>query len=119
MDKRTKISFQPNGDIWPHVEQWAGANNFNLKSSSGSERLYQKGHGFLVAPMMLFIRQTDGSVAMEAWVRCNMFSRVMSFFILPPEMGIQSGGFTGVLPRSIARNAVNALLQQLGQPPIP
>jgi hypothetical protein len=34
-------------------------------------------------------------------------------------MGIESGGFRAVLPRSIARNAINILLNQLGQPSIP
>jgi hypothetical protein len=33
-------------------------------------------------------------------------------------MGIESGGFKGALPRSMARSAVNTLLGQLGQPPI-
>jgi hypothetical protein len=119
MDQRTRLSFPQSGNIWPQVEQWAGSNGFNLRSSSVAERLYQKGTGFLVAPMMLSIGQTDSKVVMEAWVRCNIFIRITSLFILPAEMGIQSGGFRGVLPRSIARNAVNVLLQQLGQPPIP
>jgi hypothetical protein len=119
MDQRTRLCFVQNGNIWPQVEPWAASNGFNLKSSSGTERLYQKGTGFLVAPMMLSIGQTDGKIVLEAWVRCNLFIRLSSLFILPPEMGIQSGGFKAVLPRSIARNAVNVLLQQLGQPPIP
>jgi hypothetical protein len=33
-------------------------------------------------------------------------------------MGIESGGVRGVLPRNMARNSVNVLLAQLGQPPI-
>jgi hypothetical protein len=119
MDKRTQISFPQSDSIWPQVEPWARGNGFNLKASSASERRYQKGEGFLVAPMMLSIGQTDGKVTLEAWVRCNFFVRLMSFFILPEELGIQSGGFKAVLPRSIARNAINKLLQQLGQPLIP
>jgi hypothetical protein len=119
MDQRTRLTFEQGGSIWPQVEQWARGNGFNLKSSSAAERLYQKGHGLMVAPMMLSIGQTDGKVVLEAWVRCNAFTRLMSLFILPSEIGIQSGGFKAVLPRSIARNAVNILLQQLGQPPIP
>jgi hypothetical protein len=33
-------------------------------------------------------------------------------------MSIESGGLKGVLPRSMARDSVNKLLAQLGQPPI-
>jgi hypothetical protein len=40
----------------------------------------------------------------------------MSAFMLPAEMGIESGGFKGVLPRKIARDGVNALLKLLNQP---
>jgi hypothetical protein len=37
---------------------------------------------------------------------------------MPTDMGIESGGFRGVLPRSMARTSVNKLLAELGQPPI-
>ncbi len=73
----------------------------------------------LVAPMMLSLRQENNVVTLEAWVRSNLFVRLMSFFILPAEIGIESGGFKAVLPRKIARDAVNSLLHQLGVPLIP
>jgi hypothetical protein len=83
------------------------------------KRLYQKGTGFLVAPMMLKVRHENQETNIEAWIRSNFLVRLMSLFILPSEMGIESGGLKGVLPRNIARKAVNILLAQLGQPPIP
>ena len=119
MNNRTSISFRPNFDIWPVVDRWANVNNFNVTQAVGYERVYQKGRGFLVAPMMVAIRQTDGVVGLEAWVRFSFFVRLMSFFILPAEMGVQSGGYKGVVPRSLARTAFNELLIQLGQLPIP
>jgi len=119
MTKRTQVSFQTNGDIWPLVDGWASANGFNRKAPTGSERLYQKGTGMLVAPMMLSIRQEGAVTKLEAWVRCNLFMRISSFFILPQEIGIESGGFKAVLPRKIARAAVNGLLHQLGVALIP
>jgi hypothetical protein len=119
MPNRTQISFAQTVDIWPVVERWAGANGYSARESAGPDKLYQKGIGLLVAPMMLSIREVDGQVTMEAWVRCNLFNRLASFFILPAEIGIQSGGLKAVVPRKIARDAVNILLQQLGQPLIP
>ena len=116
MTQRTKISFQLSADVGPSVERWAGANGFNPRASAGPGRLYQKGVGFLVAPMMLSVQQANGQVALEVWIRCNLFVRIFSLFILPAEMGIESGGFRGVLPRKIARDAVNRLLFDLGQP---
>lgn len=118
MNRRTSVSFRPEFDIWPVVDRWASINSFSITQSAGFGRLYQKGKGFLVAPMMVDIRQTNGTVRVEAWVRFNFIVRLMSFFILPAEMGVQSGGFKGVVPRSLARDAVNELLMQLRQLPI-
>ena len=119
MKKRTIIRFSSTGDVWPVVEKWANENGYKPKESAGQERTYQKGVGFLVAPMMLKVRHENQETNIEAWIRANILVRLMSFFILPAEMGIESGGVRGVLPRNIARKAVNALLAQLGQSPIP
>lgn len=98
------------------VEGWANANNFRLKSSSGNERTYQRGVGFLVAPTMLKIRSENHELVLEIWIRMNLFVRLSSLFILPAEIGIESGGLRAVLPRNTARNLFNQLLTHLGQP---
>jgi hypothetical protein len=118
MTKRTVLGFSYSGDLWATVEPWARENGYRQQQGDASRRLYQKGVGFLVAPMMLEVRQDGSQVHLEAWVRCNLFVRLMSLFMLPAEMGIESGGFWAVLPRNIARSAVNKLLPQLGQPVI-
>ncbi len=114
--KRTVLDFPFRDDLWAIVEPWANQNGYRQKEADTSRRLYQKGAGFLVAPMMLEVRQDGGQVHLEAWARFNILARLMSFFILPDEMGIESGGFRAVVPRNIARGAVNKLLPQLGQP---
>jgi hypothetical protein len=119
MEKRTQVTFPQRPDFWPTFERWAGSHGYSPRQSAPQAKLYQKGKGFLVAPMMLSIQEQNGQVAMEAWVRCNLFVRLSSFFILPAEIGVQSGGVKAVLPRKIGRDAVNALLQQLGVPLIP
>ena len=118
MNKRTPISFQSGNSVWPTVEKWAGENGYKPVSQDGSERTFQKGVGFLVAPMMLRLAQNGDVVTGEAWIRAGLAVRIMSLFMLPPEMGIESGGFKGVLPRKIARGAVNKLLEELGAQPI-
>lgn len=119
MDNRTSVSFRPEFDIWPVVDRWAAVNNYKVTQTNGFERLYQKGTGFLVAPMMVAVRQTNGTVGLDAWVRFGFFVRLMSFFILPPEIGVQSGGYKAIVPRSLARAAFNELLMQLRQLPVP
>lgn len=118
MTKRTRISFQFAESIWPAVEKWAAENGFKPVFQSSTERIFQKGVGFLVAPMMLSISQKREEVKGEAWIRAGLLVRIFSLFMLPPEMGIESGGIKGMLPRKIARTAVNRLLAELGQQPI-
>ena len=47
---------------------------------------------------------------MEAYVRTNFFVRLFALFLVPEEMGVESGGFKLVAPRKITRTAVNTLL---------
>ncbi|MFQ5572060.1 MAG: hypothetical protein ACE5G0_20480 [Rhodothermales bacterium] len=119
MSKRTIREFQHEGDIWPVVEKWAGEKGYRFKKTSASGKLYQKGVGFLVAPMMCQVDTVNGTVHLQAWIRVNAFMRLMVLFLIPAEMGIESGGFRLALPRSMARKAVNELLGTLGQEPIP
>jgi hypothetical protein len=119
---RTVLRFQLDGSPWAAIDQWAMAKGYARQPQAGDgerHRVYQKGRGFWVAPMMLDVAIDGNAVTLQAWVRMNLFVRLMALFILPAEMGIHSGGFRAVLPRKIARTAVNELLTDLGQPPIP
>lgn len=120
MNVPTSLTFQPTVDPWPVIDRWAVAEGYKPQPADGQPgKLYQKGVGFLVAPMMLRIdQQADGRLRLDAWIRAGLLVRAFSLFILPPVMGIQSGGFKGVLPRKIARETVNQLLAQLGGPAI-
>ena len=118
MARRTIRDFTTSADIWPIVEAWAKESDFRLKQGGPATRLYQRGYGFLTAPMMLQIGQTEGRMHLEAWIRVGLLNRLMALFLVPAEMGIESGGFRLVVPRNVARPAVNKLLNQLGQPPI-
>jgi hypothetical protein len=119
MAARTVRDFGASGDIGSAVDDWAREAGYRLVESRELTRVFQKGVGFLVAPMMLSIRQTGSDVHLEAWIRANLFVRLMALFILPAEMGIESGGMKAVIPRKMARGQVNKLLEALGQPPIP
>ena len=55
----------------------------------------------------------------SAYLHIPLFTRIMALFMLPQEMHVRSGGFRAVIPRNMARKAVNELLAQVGAPPIP
>ncbi|NDI86844.1 hypothetical protein [Undibacterium crateris] len=115
MTSRTQLQFSFTGDLWSVMEPWSREQGYRLKHSTSSGRLYQKGRYFMVAPMMLSVEQVGDNVQMEAWIRTNWFTRLMVLFTLPREMGIESGGFRMVIPRMLARDALNKLLPQLNQ----
>jgi hypothetical protein len=119
MSKRTIRDFALESPIWPQVDQWAQESSFALKRSDADTRLYQRGHGFFTAPMMLEVTQARDQIHVEAWVAIGFLARMQSLFILPAEMGIESGGFRAVLPRSTARTAINKLLARFDQQAIP
>ena len=116
---RTTMDFRAPAEIWQSIDPWAQATGFRLKQSAGSMRLYQKGRGFWMAPVMASIQQANDSIHMETWVRANFFIRLMALFLIPAEMELKSGGFRLVIPRKYGREAVNKLIAQLQLPLIP
>lgn len=119
MNSRTAVDFPRPAKLWAIIDDWAAETGYRPKPSPADDRLYQKGIGFLVAPMMLRVIDHGEQVTLEAWVRVNLFVRATSLFLLPAEMSIESGGFRGMAPRKIARTAVNKLLDRLLIPQIP
>jgi hypothetical protein len=119
MEPEAVVRFEHAGDILPAVQGWAAQEGFRYTGVVDGYATFQKGTGLLVAPMMFAFRQDGARVEARAWVRVNLFARLMSLFMLPASMTVESGGFRGALPRKIGRNAVNRLLERLGQRPIP
>jgi hypothetical protein len=119
MAAKTIRDFQVGFDVAPMVDAWAGANHYGFRGvSPDGTRNYQRGNGIMTGAMPLSIRQTGTGVHLEAWIHSTILARIGALFLIPSDMGIDSGGFKGALPRSMARGAVNKLLEQLGQPPI-
>ncbi len=116
MNSRTIRDFSVPTDIWPAVERWALAEGFRLVEDDGTKRRYQRGSGLIVLPTKLEISQLDGNVNLEAWIHCSPINRLLSLFLLPEEITLESGGLRAVVPRTIARDAVNRLMIHLGQP---
>jgi hypothetical protein len=119
--KRTLVTYQVQGDPWPVVAQWAQKHKFNPREpQSGNTKVFQKGSGFWTAAMRTqFTYDGSGNMELQAWIPIGLFARLGALFLLPAEIHINSGGFKAVLPRKMARTAVNELLSQVGAQPIP
>ncbi|MBL8916024.1 MAG: hypothetical protein JNM17_35320 [Archangium sp.] len=118
--KRSTVTGTVNGDPWGTIDAWSKSSGFNLIEGGGTQnRTYQKGSGFLVAPMKAAISVNGSSLTLQAWVAPTFLARLFALFLIPAEMHVNSGGFKMVIPRNMARKPVNELLAQLGVPQIP
>ena len=70
--------------------------------------------GFLTAPTYLEIIQKGENVHLAVWIQGGIWGRIITFFIVPKTMGIESGGFVGVVPREFARDQINKFLKEIG-----
>lgn len=117
--RRTVVTFAVKGDPWERITAWAKHHRFALRSESGTTKLFQKGNGMWTSPMRAQFTVDGGKVELQAWVHNLLLSRLLTLFLLPMEMSVRSGGFRAMVPRSIARNALNELLREMNAPPIP
>lgn len=115
---KTVREFQYQGNFWHEVESWAAENGYKT-NQEGSPRLYRKGKGWITAPIAVKLDQQGDQIRLEAWVNVDTLARLMSLFIVPSEMALESGGFRLAIPREIGRKEVNKLLNRLHQPEIP
>jgi hypothetical protein len=118
--RRSIVTFAVRGDPWEHITAWAKRNGFKPRSDSGTTKLFQKGTGLWTSPMRAqFTVLEKGKIELQAWVHNLLLSRVLTLFLLPTEMNVRSGGFRAMVPRSIARRAVNELLREMKATEIP
>ncbi len=118
MQRRSVREFPYNDDLWQIVERWAAHAGFIEREREPNRRLYRKEGRFFMPPTYLEVRQKEGEVTLEGWVKADMLL-VLNFLTgQKPESALESGGLTASVPRKRARNAINPLLESLGQKPI-
>jgi hypothetical protein len=117
-DKRAIREFSANGDVWKVADEWAAQQGYKAVDESADRRVYKKGSGFFTGARAVELRTEGNDVHLEAWVIGNLPARVLSLFILPAEITVESGGAKAVVPRKQGRAEVNELLSKLNQEPI-
>ncbi len=117
--RRRVVTFKVKGDPWERITAWAKRHRFMPRSEAPGTKLFQKGSGLWTSPMRAQFTVKDGKVELQAWVHNLLFTRLITLFLMPMEMNIRSGGFRAMVPRSIARNAVNELLREMNATEIP
>jgi hypothetical protein len=118
MKGRSVREFAYQADLWPIIDAWAAETGFVPLEKEPTRRLYRKRNLFLMAPAFLEIRYEKGKVTLGAWVKADFFLILNLLSGDKPEARVESGGLTAAVPRRRARQAVNLLLERLGQKPI-
>jgi len=118
MKSRSIREFTWNAELWPLVDSWASEHHFVLKTSENNRRIYSKGNRLIMAPTFLEISYKKGRVSLEIWVNADLFMIMSLLKGKKAETGIESGGLTAAIPRKQARDAINRLLEKLGQSPV-
>lgn len=101
------VQFDSDQDVYALAQGWAGRNGYALKRSEGGLRVYQKGTGFLTAPMFLEIDRNDGRWSFKSYVRVNGL-------VVQGDVGLSGDGFLVKVPRSMAKKAQNELYTAVG-----
>lgn len=105
------VEFASDKDVYAMVDSWATSNGYVLKRSEGGLRKYQKGSGFLTAPMFLELDRVGEKYSIKSYVRINGF-------VVHGDVGLAGDGFLVKLPRSMAKKAQNQLFQSLELQPL-
>ncbi|KAB2896493.1 MAG: hypothetical protein F9K40_14375 [Kofleriaceae bacterium] len=114
---RTTVHVQCYQDPFPLVGGWAAHHKFK-EVAPPDDGLWVFNRGWNGAQFVAFLLQPPW-LTVQASIRFSFGDRLRSFFILPDEMHIRSGGARGVLARSQLRGDVNDLLMRLGAQPVP
>ena len=111
---RTVITVKASDSVWPEVESWAERNKFKEIPSIDGGRSFRR-WSWSGSPENLRIDQSEDKVVIESWLHTGLFFRVLFLFILPEEIGIESG-MLYMGPKKKFRKKLNPLLEQLGGP---
>ncbi|MGH8083584.1 MAG: hypothetical protein ACREP7_23615 [Lysobacter sp.] len=108
---RDYVEFESQQDVYAVVDAWAVSHGYVLKRNQGVHRTYQKGSGFLTAPMFLELDRSGEKYTLSSYVRINGF-------LIQGDMALGGGGFMAKMPRSTAKKAQNQLFEQLQLAPL-
>ncbi|HTJ45221.1 MAG TPA: hypothetical protein VL463_24110 [Kofleriaceae bacterium] len=115
-EKRTTIQLQVYQDPWALIAGWGQHHKWKTIGPAPEQGLWVMTRGWAnPAPQNIAFHLEGYVLTLQAWVRFSGMERLRSFFILPAEINISSGG-RGLLARRSVRNDVNELLGHLGAP---
>lgn len=118
MSERTIREFSAKADVWSIVERWAKEYGFTTIDQDAHHRVYRRGRERFDYPILVEISQMNERVRLAAWVKASTLDRGRALFMIPAEMGLESGGAQMVIARNGGRKLVNELLHHLGERPI-
>ena len=110
----TVREFRAGGDVLEIAERWALQSGFALAAQDADSRTYRKGDNPVFVPTFVRIAWRGPDYLLEAWLEPTPVNRFVSLGMIPPALGLDSGGVMASVPRYMGRREVNDLLAALG-----
>ena len=118
--RRTQREMDFNQDNWNQVKLWATENGYKLCEEDGDKRiLYKRSLGWTLPPTYLEMAVEEQRIVLDFWVKADAYLVVSLMTSRPPEIRLDRGGMTAMVPRKKARDLVNGLMDKLSMPLIP
>ncbi len=102
-------------DKWTKIHNWALNNKYKLleKQSDEERRIYKKRFSWLMPATYIEMYKKDKMLKLDFWVNADAYLIVSLLTFRPSEIRLDRGGLAGAVPRKMARDLVNPLLDQL------
>lgn len=108
---RDRVVFRSPADVYGAARGWAGHFGYQIVSDGPVLQL-QKGSGLATAATRVEIERRGEEYKLESWSPVGGPGKKR-------DMALADGGWIAKVPRKKAKREVDALLNSLGQPPLP
>ena len=114
--RRTQRELDFSQDKWDLVKTWAMGNGYELCKEDEKRLLFKKRLGWTMPSTFLEMAIEDRRIILDFWVKADAYLVVSLMTSKPPEIRLDRGGMTAMIPRKKARDLVNGLLDKLRMP---
>jgi|GEM_PF-7124401 len=120
-DYKLILSFDAPADAVEIIDEWAKKSTFIEGMPLFDKTLNKEDHTYCFHVLdsssitYLSIDVVDGKINLESWLTFGFLQRLLSMFILPKHMPLNSKSVRGVMSRMNPKKSLNKLLEKLGQ----
>ena len=116
--RRTQRELAYSPEKWNLIDSWATTNRYQKVEEADNRILYKRRLGWTMPPTFIEMVQEKKRIKLDFWVKADAYLVVSLLTFKDPEIRLDRGGMSAMLPRKKARVLVNNLLDTLKLPHI-